>query len=430
MPTIELVLPKPHPGQARVKSGLRRFNVLNMGRRWGKSTFAVDYIAKDPLSGYPIGWFSPTYKLMIESWRDVLRVFAPMVERKNATERRIELMGGGVVEFWPVEGEDVARSRHYKKVVIDEAAMIPHLQDAWEQGIRPTLTDLKGEALFASTPKGLNYFHKLHTRGLDEQYPDWAAWTEPTSNNPYIADEEIEAARQELPELVFQQEYLAEFAASAGQVFRRIDESLYKGGDTPEDHAGHMIIMANDWGKQKDFTTISVGCATCKRELAIDRFNQIDYAFQRGRLKTLYDKWGARGVLPERNSIGSPNIEQLQREGFSLLRGPDGEAGFNTTATTKPQLIENLSLVFEKQEWQFLDDPLWKSELQSYTRTVSPVTGRSSYSAPDGMHDDTVIARALMVWAARGATKLNEQPEQRSRFDLDGIGVERDWKRF
>jgi hypothetical protein len=74
--------------------------------------------------------------------------------------------------------------------------------------------------------------------------------------------------------------------------------------------------------------------------------------------------------------------------------------GFQTTASSKPPLIENLALIFERNEWQFIDDPIWTSELEAYERTVSPTTGRSSYNAPEGLHDDTVIGRALMVWRA------------------------------
>ena len=91
--------------------------------------------------------------------------------------------------------------------------------------------------------------------------------------------------------------------------------------------------------------------------------------------------------------MGEPIIEQLCDEGLSVT-------GFQTTASSKPQLIENLALTFEREEWQFQDDPVWRLELEAYERTMSRATGRSKYGAPEGMHDDTVMGRALMVWAA------------------------------
>jgi hypothetical protein len=60
-------------------------------------------------------------------------------------------------------------------------------------------------------------------------------------------------------------------------------------------------------------------------------------------------------------------------------------------------LIENLALALEKAEWRFISDPIWTGELEAYERRVNDNTGRSTYSAPEGMHDDTVIARALMM---------------------------------
>ena len=73
---------------------------------------------------------------------------------------------------------------------------------------------------------------------------------------------------------------------------------------------------------------------------------------------------------------------------------------FLFTGQSKPPLIESLGLALEKAEWQFQPDPIWTGELEAYERKVNAITGRSQYSAPDGMHDDTVIARALMLRAA------------------------------
>ena len=57
-------------------------------------------------------------------------------------------------------------------------------------------------------------------------------------------------------------------------------------------------------------------------------------------------------------------------------------------------------MTLEREEFQFINDPVWTGELEAYERKVSPTTGRSQYNAPEGMHDDTVIARALMIHGA------------------------------
>ena len=76
--------------------------------------------------------------------------------------------------------------------------------------------------------------------------------------------------------------------------------------------------------------------------------------------------------------------------------------GFSTTSTSKPPLIESLALAFEKHEAKWLPDVIGAAELEAYEMKISPMTGRPSYSAPAGLHDDTVMARAL-AW--RGAVK-------------------------
>ena len=383
-----LRLNEPHPAGKEIIANAKRFNVLVCGRRFGKTMLGIDRLVQ--VMDYPCAWFSPIYRDMLEVWREAVEIYKPITKRVSVSDRRIELTTGGVVEFWSLENEDAGRGRKYKRVIIDEAAKAPYLQAAWEQAIRPTLTDYKGDAYFLSTPKGRNYFWRLYQRALSGG--EWQTWHYPTVANPFIDPLEVEAAKHDLPDAIFKQEYMAEFIENEGSVFRNIDACM---GAVDADHKGHNIIMGIDWGKQNDFTCISVGCATCKQEIAIDRFNQIDYTFQRERLKVIQERYNAGVILAESNSIGEPVIEVLQREGLPVRP-------FQTTAQSKPPLIENLALIFERAEWQFLPDPIWRGELEAYERTVSAVTGRSSYNAPDGSHDDTVIARALMVRQAGG----------------------------
>jgi hypothetical protein len=118
----------------------------------------------------------------------------------------------------------------------------------------------------------------------------------------------------------------------------------------------------------------------------------------------LFDKWGVRFSKAEQNSIGMPIIEQLQRRGINVL-------GFETTATSKPPLIESLALELERGTVQWLDLPFATSELETYERKVNPHTGRAQYSAPEGLHDDTVIARALMLSAMLETTPRTRKPQ-------------------
>ena len=202
----------------------------------------------------------------------------------------------------------------------------------------------------------------------------------------------MEQQRQVLPQHVFAQEYEAKFLENEGVVFRNIGACLHEDKDSPKMHRGHEIVIGVDWGKQNDYTAISVFCATCHKEVQKDRFNQIDYTFQIQRLKALSGRWGPEQILVETNAMGEPIFEQLIRDGLKAR-------GCQTTASTKPPMIENLALAFEREEAKWIDDPIWTHELEAYERKVNAITQRPTYSAPEGDHDDTVMARAL-AWRA------------------------------
>ena len=349
--------------------------------------------------GVPVAWFSPTYKMLAEVWRDMRRLFFPIITGVNQQQHRLET-GSGSIDMWSLDSPDSARGRFYRRVIVDEAAMVPNFQEAWQAVIRPTLSDLEGDAFWLSTPRGMNFFKQGFDYGQDPLMEDWASWRFPTAANPFISPDEIESASRELPELTFKQEYLAEFLQSEGAVFRNIEPNLKAKESIPEAHKAHRIVSGLDWAQKHDFTAHSIGCADCKVELELDRFNKIEWAFQRARIKTAIDKWKIKEVLAEENSIGSPNIEALQKEGLPVK-------GFQTTAQSKSPLIQSLALAFERNEFKWLNIPVATAELIAYESKISTITGRVTYSAPEGMNDDTVIARALMNHAATNQIEWN-----------------------
>jgi hypothetical protein len=410
---LPLELPPLYPAQQRIRAEAARFNVLDIGRRAGK-TYIGAYLAKETVStGAPCGWFAPNYKYLLEVWQQMARDLRPWATKINATERRIELGNGAVLEFWTLDGgDDPGRSRKYQRAIIDEAAIAPNLKAAWEEAIRATLTDLEGDAWFLSTPKGLNYFHDLFIRGQDRiRYPEWRSWQMPSSVNPFLPAAEIEAAARELPEMTFRQEYLAQFLQSEGAVFRAIDVNLTAPVSRPHDHEGHMIVVGVDWGRAHDFTAASGVCCHCEREVFLDRFNQIGWDLQRARILSLCERWKVQTLVVETNSIGGPNLEALQLVAPEYLT----VLGFETTAKSKPPLIQALALALEKRAIAWLPDPVGRHELAAYEARIT-AHGNTQYSAPDGGWDDTVIARALAWKLARGRIPVplsrQEQIEQ------------------
>lgn len=294
--------------------------------------------------------------------------------------------------MWSLDAPDAVRGRKYKRVVVDEAAMVRDLEDAWQAVIRPTLTDYQGDAWFPSTPKGLGFFKRLYDLGQDPQEAEWMSWQIPTSENTTIEnlESELEAAKNELPERTFAQEYLAQFLDDAGGVFRRVMESATA---EPQDLAieGHDYVIGVDWGKHNDFTVLTVLDITIKEAVKVDRFNQIDYVVQRQRLGVLAERFNTKTLIPEVNSIGVPNIEMLQREGFKVHP-------FTTTNASKAEAIDALALAFERGDLKIVNDKTLIAELLAFEAERLP-SGMLRYGAPAGYHDDCVMSLAL-AWQA------------------------------
>jgi hypothetical protein len=343
------------------------------------------------LEGYPTAWFAPTYKYLTDVWRDFERVLKPVTRDLSKQERRIELVTGGSVECWSLEDPDAGRSRKYRRVVIDEAAKCRHLEVAWNQAIRPTLADFRGDADFYSTPKGRNFFWALFCRGLDPLDPDWACWQQPTGVNPFIHPGEIEDARRQLPERVFQQEFLAVFLEEAAGVFRGVAAAVDKGRTAAEvPRPGVFYATGADLARVEDFTVLSTLDPKC-RQVYFDRFNQISWERQIGAIRDVGTRY--KGALHlDSTGVGDPIFERLRNLHVNVTP-------FQFTNASKNALIDNLAMGIERGKLRLMDVPEQTNELLAFEYEMTPARN-VRMGAPSGMHDDTVIALALAYWGA------------------------------
>ncbi len=364
-----------HQNQQKVVNERQRFNVLNCGRRWGKSKLSINLLCETALQGLPAGYFAPTYKLLEGTFKECLTALEQVVKRKHDNQF-IEIMTGGVIEFWSLDNPNAGRSRKYKTAIIDEAAFVKDLWTAWTQSIRPTLTDLKGDAWFLSTPKGKNDFYKLFMRGGSE--PNWASWKMPTSSNPFIDISEIWDAQKDLPELAFSQEYLAEFNDNVANPF---GFQFIKQCTMPLS-TEHPVCFGVDLAKSFDWTVI----------IGLDKFAQVCYfeRFQRdwNITKQTVVQLPKAPIKVDSTGVGDPIVEDVQRLRPNVF-------GFKYTAHSKQQLMEGLQVAIQQRKIGF-PEGIITNELESFEYESTRTGVR--YNAPIGMHDDCVNALAL-AWA-------------------------------
>lgn len=452
---------KLHSSQQQIKREAKRFNVIDAGRRFGKSIFFCDLLTETAEQNHPAGYFAPSYKLLTETWRELLTATENIRSGKSEQEHRIEFPGGGVIECWSLDSEGsgtdasrkrykAGRSRKYKRVIIDEAAMVPALENVFNYAIAPTLIDLEGDAWFGSTPNGKGAFYRFWLKGQKDSIlyeDDWASWQMPTSSNPYIPVSEIERARRSYPDHVFRQEYLAEFLEDSGQVFRNITACTHTKASIWQDHLlpYHVYLIAWDLAKKNDFSVLGVIDCTIKRLVHMDRFNHVEYMLQIPRLIALAEKFQPVEVVVEQNGnealMEMLRIVKYQKKGnaprIQRIAGFDEEqimlaeaalqrlhdwSGINTThAATMPitefvatnsskeEAIQALVLAFERGEIGIPDDPILLGELESFGMERLP-SGRFRYSAPEGEHDDTVLMLAEGWYRARRYMSIEALP--------------------
>jgi hypothetical protein len=396
---MRVKFPPLHPAQAEVAKALQgdvRFGVLAAGRRFGKTHGGVLLCLQDAINGGRAWWTAPDYKRAVPGWRLAWRLARqiPGVERYKA-DRLIEFPGGGELWVKSCDDPDGLRGEGLTLVVNDEFAFTK--EETWDV-LRPALSDKRGKALFISTPSGRNHFHRLFARGSDPEFPAWRSWQFPTSANPHIDPDEIEQARREMPERVYQQEYLAMFIDDAGIVFRGFRDCIYGELGRFRPHDGSKYAMGVDLAQVNDFTVLTVIDKGSKQVVDIDRFNALDWATQRAKIKALADKWACRDVLIEGNSIGAPNIEELRREGVRC-------EAFRTTNESKADLVRDLIHAFETGEIGIPDYPPLLNELEIFEVQRLP-SGRFRYAAGGAGHDDCVMSLGLAWHEARHSRGL------------------------
>lgn len=208
-------LPALHPQQLQIARDKTRFKVLSCGRRWGKTRLAAVVSMREMIAGRQVMWVAPSHQIAEVGWR-VLEYMGTYLPRSHKVDRRLTY-GKGWIQVRSADSEGGLRGEGLDLLVVDECAHIRGFGNIWEQELRPALSDRKGAAVFISTPKGYNTFYDLFNQAGDE----WRSWQLPTISNPFIDPAEIEAARVQLPALVFRQEYEAEFVQLAGAMFRR-----------------------------------------------------------------------------------------------------------------------------------------------------------------------------------------------------------------
>lgn len=365
---------KPHSAQQKVLDSSARFKVLMCGRRFGKSLVSQLTALMECSKGHKVAYITPTYLLAKSFFIELDKNLPPSIKR-NASDLTINI-NGGVIRFFTGERLDNLRGLKFHLAIVDEASFIPDLENGWINSIRPTLTDYKGKAIFLSTPRGKNYFYSLFAKGQGGD-KDWESFKFTTYDNPFIDKEEIDAAKRQMPEVAFRQEYLADPAENAANPFGLVHINAC----TFPLSNGKVVSYGIDLAKSNDYTVI-IGVDQHGSVAYFDRFQE-DWRSTRNKIKSL----PSAPMLIDSTGVGDPIFEELARDGLPAT-------GFKFTSSSKQMIMEGLVSAMHQRNVTFPEGVI-TSELQvfEYQYTAHGVR----YSAPSGFHDDTVCALALAI---------------------------------
>ena len=203
-----------------------RFRILISGRRFGKTFVAINELAKFArIPNRKVWYIAPSYRQAKSiCWVDLKeRIISHNWHKKiNDSDLSILLKNNSLIALRGADNEQSLRGVGLDFIVMDEFQDIKRY--AWNEVLRPTLSDKKGHALFTGTPKGFNWAYDMFVKGTQDY--DWKSFKFTTLEGGQVSQEEIEQARDDLDERTFQQEYEASFVNYSGIIYYNFNRAV------------------------------------------------------------------------------------------------------------------------------------------------------------------------------------------------------------
>ena len=206
-----------------------RFNVIIAHRRSGKTVLCINHLIRaaltNPQPNPRYAFIAPTFKQGKSTAWDYIKNYCRNIPyiKFNESELRCDFPNGSRVTILGAENDQALRGIFLDGCVFDETQNISPV--LFPEIIRPALADRKGWCIFIGTPKGQNYFYKLHKQALEEE--DWWTATYKSSETKVLDDKELSAAKRVMSKDLYEQEFQCSFqAAITGSYYGKIIEEL------------------------------------------------------------------------------------------------------------------------------------------------------------------------------------------------------------
>lgn len=374
----------------QIESPSVKYITLCTGRQVGKTLLSQNLLLKWGLenNNQTIMFVSPVYSQARKVFSDIEKALAgtPLISASNKSNYEMSFINGTKIIFRSAENGDSLRGYTLDYLICDEAAYIK--DDVWNTILKPTILVRGKKVLFISTPKGKNWFYVLHTRGQDEEQPEYTTIQASSYENPYISKDELDEARRTLPEEIFRQEILGEFIDTGGEVFNKIDRYCVISSYVSK-QPNTKYFAGVDFGRQNDYTALTIFDEN-GNVVYMWRDRQQEWSKLINHISNKLREYEAQ-TLVEVNSIGDVLYEQLKQKHSKV-------EPFITTNSSKQEIVENI--IYATNEGQVklpteqLEPALYR-ELRGFTYEYSLKTRKIQYRAMEGQHDDMIMSLCI-----------------------------------
>jgi hypothetical protein len=308
----------------------KRFTVVVAHRRMGKTVSAINHLIKAAILNTKeaprYAYIAPTYgQAKRVAWDYLVKYVKPLGGTENISEMRVDFMGRRI-QLYGSDNPDSLRGQYFDGVILDEIG--DQNPKIWTDIVRPALADRLGWCLFIGTPKGHNHFKELRDRAETEA--DWGLLEFKASQTNVIAESELAAAKSEMGEDKYLQEFECSFnAAVEGSYYGSILNDLEAKNHIQEIPRDDLCRTITAWDLgMGDSTAIWVA------QIAGSEIRLIDYYENNGVGLDKYVAWlkenhwdTAEQILPHDVQVrelgsGKSRLEVLQEAGLNVRVAP------------------------------------------------------------------------------------------------------------
>jgi len=220
---------RPHPIQYKLWTEERRFKVVACGRRSGKTEIAKRKLILSALKGttnvranFFAGAPSRSQAKRIY-WDDLKHYTKGLTANISETDLCLEFHNGSRIYVLGMDKPERVEGTPWDGGVLDEYANMR--ANVWGEHVRPALSDRLGWCWFIGVPEGRNHYYDLYRYAQSGESDEWGVYTWVSAD--ILAPSEVEAARRDLDDYTFQQEYEGAFVNFSGLAYYNFREALH-----------------------------------------------------------------------------------------------------------------------------------------------------------------------------------------------------------